>query len=120
MKVTVNGNEIELVYTIGTTYMYEKIYNEPFDITQLSKQSVVMDYLYCNILTALKSKNLPMNFSINDFIAWLDEQGGIMFLNEYALYLSKQLEIQFNLKPKSEDKEEEELKKKVKKGKKSS
>ena len=119
MKVEVQGNTIELVYTIGTTYMYEKLYNEPFDITTLNKQSVVMDYLYCNILSALKAKGLPMNFSMTDFISWLDERGGIKFLNEYALYLSEQIEIQFNLKPKNEEKEEEADKKKLKKAKKS-
>lgn len=118
MKVTVNGYEIELVYTIGTTYMYEKLYNEPFDITTLNRQSVVMDYLYCNILTALKAKGYPMDFPMTKFIEWLDSQGGIKFLNEYAIYLSQQIEVQFNLKPQLEENETD--KKKLKKAKKSS
>lgn len=118
MNVKVNGYEIDLVYTIGTTYMYEKIYNEPFDITTLNRQSVVMDYLYCNILTALKSKGYSLDFPMTKFIEWLDEQGGIKFLNEYAIYLSHQIEVQFNLKPQVEEIETD--KKKLKKVRKSS
>lgn len=105
MKVKVNGYELELNYTMGTTYIYEKIHDEPFDITQLGRQSVLMDYFYCNILQALKANKYPIDFSMEDFFAWVDENGGILLLNDYANWLAKQIELQYKLSPQIEDNE---------------
>jgi len=112
MKINVNNKEFDLVYSIRTNIMYENIVNESLDYTQLSNITKISQLFYCNILASMQANKLPLELSWDEFITWLDENGGYTKLNDYALWLAKQIEIQANLIQKTEDNED---KKKVKK-----
>ena len=48
-----------------------------------------------------------------DFNRWIDDNGGYSLLNEYGYWLAKQIQVQLNLSPQDDNKDES--KKKLKK-----
>lgn len=121
MNIHIQDTDLELKFTVGTTYEYEHKYNKPFDITQLGMHSVLIDYFYCNVIMMMKEQKKQLEMSQEDFMMWIDENGGYSLINDYGYWLAKQIQIQLNLSPKEEPQEETEddpFKKKLKKSKK--
>ena len=59
----------------------------------------------------MQSKKYALNFTWNDFLDWLDANGDYNIVNEYVQWLVRQLEVQYNLVPQNEEKEETDKKK---------
>lgn len=66
MKVNINGTEVELVYTMRSLMVYEKVYGKTFQPEGLTE---IMVYFYSTVLAS--AKNLQISF--DDFIEWIDE-----------------------------------------------
>lgn len=97
MKIKLNDKEIELVYSIRTHYVYEEKYHKTLDYTNLNTLSGISSIFYCNILATFQAKHEPFDLTWDDFIAWLDENGGYPLVYEYISWFNKQLEIQAKL-----------------------
>jgi len=115
MKITIKDNTFDLIYSIRTNIMYENVIGKSLDYSKLSNVSEATQLFYCNILASMQANKLPLEFGWDEFIEWLDANGGYVFLNDYALWLAKQLEIQAHLIGKQPEKKESSEKKKVKK-----
>lgn len=113
MKIKLNDKELELVYSIRTLYIYEQQMDEPLDYTKLNKLYVILSLFYCNILATLQSRHEPLDLTWDDFIAWLDTNGGYPLVYDYITWFNKQLEIQAKLiKPVTPEPETKSKKKK--------
>lgn len=120
MKVRIQDTDLELKFTVGTTYEYEHKYNKPFDISQLGMHSVLMDYFYCNVIMMMKEQKKQLEMTQDEFNLWIDENGGYALLNDYGYWLAKQIQVQLHLSPAEEpnkDEEDDPYKKKSKKSK---
>lgn len=106
MTVKINGTEMELKYSLRTHILYEGIVGESLDYTQLTNITKITQLFYCNIVATMQAKKHALDFTWNDFLDWLDENGDYKLVNEYALWLTHQLEVQYNLVQQDEDKEE--------------
>lgn len=113
MKVTVNGYEIELIHSLRTHILYEGIVGESLDYTKLTNLTKITQLFYCNIVATMQAKKLPLDFTWNDFLDWLDANGDYNTINEYALWLTRQLEVQYKLIPEKEEESDKSDKKKL-------
>lgn len=115
MIVNIKGQEIDLRYTLRTNVLYETIMGKALDYTALEQITVVGTLFYANILATLQANKIEMNISYDEYMDWLDQNNGLQKLNEYATWLSEQLQMQFKLIPTKEEVEEVVTKKKRKK-----
>ena len=104
MKITIKDTNLELKYSIRTNIMYENVLEKSLDYSKLNNVSEITQLFYCNILATMQANKMPLDLTWDEYIEWLDENGGYSYLNDYALWLTKQLEIQFNISKKEEKK----------------
>lgn len=118
MKVTINEREIELVYSIRTNILYESMLGKTLDYTQISTLESISTLFYVNILSSMQAHHLNLDFTWDDYINWLDSINPYEVINNYAIWLSEQMDIQAKLiesKLNKDTVKEERKKKKTKK-----
>lgn len=111
MTVKINGTEMELKYSLRTHILYEGIVGESLDYTQLTNITKITQLFYCNIIATMQSKKYALNFTWNDFLDWLDANGDYDVILEYVHWLTRQLEVQYNLIPEKEEEDKTDKKK---------
>ena len=83
--------------------IYENITGENFDFTNMqSLKQVTTLFLSC-ILASAKKIGLDLQLTYEDFMDWLDDNGGYELLNEFALWLAKDIEAKYNILKKEEE-----------------
>jgi len=115
MKIKFNDYEFDLKYTIRTNILYENVTNESLDYTKLERMETITILFYCNIIGNLQAKNNTVDISWNDYLNWLDDNGGMIMLNKYATWLAEQIQLQSKLIGEPDNKEEKKKKKTTKK-----
>lgn len=104
MKIKIKDKEIELRYTIRTNILYESIEQSQVDYTALDKVTVIATLLYANILATMQANKMEVKLTYDEYMNWLDENKGVVILNEYAVWLAAQMQTQFELIPDDESK----------------
>lgn len=103
MKVTIKDKTFELHYSMRMMIIYENITGENFDFTNMqSLKQVTTLFLSC-ILASAKKIGLDLQLTYEDFMDWLDDNGGYELLNEFALWLAKDIEAKYNILKKEEE-----------------
>ena len=103
MKVTIKGTTFDLHYSIRMMIIYENITGENFDFTNMqSLKQVTTLFLSC-ILASAKKNGLDLQLTYEDFMDWLDDNGGYELLNEFALWLAKDIEAKYSLLKKEDE-----------------
>lgn len=115
MKVNIKNKEIELCYTMRMHVIYENITGESVDFTNMASLKQLTTIFLACILASAKKAKLDFDITYDDYIDWLDDNGGYQLLNEFALWLAAEMEAKYGLLKKEEEKEEEETTKKPKK-----
>ena len=103
MKVTIKGTSFDLHYSMRMMIIYENITGENFDFTNMqSLKQVTTLFLSC-ILASAKKNGLDLQLTYEDFMDWLDDNGGYELLNEFALWLAKDIEAKYSLLKKEDE-----------------
>lgn len=97
MKLTIKNHEIELVYSIRTNILYESILGKSLKFEELSQIDNLSYLFYANILSTLQANKVQIDVSWDDFIEYVDANGGIKLLGDYAVWLAEQMNIQVGL-----------------------
>lgn len=107
MKVNIKNHEIELHYSMRMMIVFENITGENVDFTNMQsvKQATTL-FLAC-IIASAKKAGIDLNLTYDEFIDWLDDNGGYVLINDFALWLAAELESKYSLLKKEEEKEDD-------------
>lgn len=89
MKLTINGKEIELKYTMRSMMLYENITDKSFSPTTMTD---LITFMYCVVVASSKDYSLKFD----DFIDYIDENTAA--LNEFSAWIINTMAVQDELK----------------------
>lgn len=105
MKVKIHDINLDLHYSMRMMIIYENITGENFDFTNMqSLKQITTLFLSC-ILASAKKNKIDLQLTYDEFMDWMDENGGYKILNDFAVWLSKEIETKYSLI--KEDKEDD-------------
>jgi len=94
MKVKIKDTEITLHYTMRMYMNYENITGGTIDFNNFtSLNQLIILFLSC-ILASAKKDNIDLQLDYEEFMDWLDEQGGNVILTDFTIWLTKQLQAE--------------------------
>ena len=114
MTITIKDLTIDLKYSMRMYIIYENITDEPVDYSKMNSMRVLSTLFYSTIIATLQANKQSLDMNFDEYMDWLDENNGVNILSEYATWLSKQLEVQFELDPQKQKKSDNKKSKKAK------
>ena len=114
MTITIKDLTIDLKYSMRMYIIYENITDEPVDYSKMNSMRVLSTLFYSTIISTLQANKQSLDMNFDEYMDWLDENNGVNILSEYATWLSKQLEVQFELDPQKQKKSDNKKSKKAK------
>lgn len=116
MKVKISDKTINLKLSIRTYIYYENITNKAFELKDLSNFVNLITFFYSIILSSAKKEDIDFNMTYEEFIEWIDENGGEFLLVDFVNWFVKEQELQAQILRKDNKKEDTDnkTKKKVK------
>lgn len=116
MKVKFKEHDLELHYSIRTYMILENLQNAEDPENEEEKYiNSNIRLLYATLVSTLKYNKIEEKIDLDDIIEFVDNNGGINFLNAFAQWFMDCVNKESNLIPKTEDKEVVDDKKKLKK-----
>lgn len=103
MKVKIQDKEFDLVYSMRSHIIYENIAGETLDFENFTSMKTVSTFLLACIYAAAQKQEITLNLTYNEYMDWLDENGGYSLLNDFAVWLAEQISAQYNILPKTEE-----------------
>ena len=95
MKIKINKEEIELVYSFRSALYFEQIAGHNLDFTKMS-QNDLSTLFYCVVIASLQKAKKPV-ITMLDFMDAIDENNGekciIDFSNWYVQTITAQYEV---------------------------
>lgn len=113
MKVVVKETEFDLSYTSRFHYVFEEKFNKSVDYQDLSYTNIA-NMLYACIIASIQKQKLNLSLNEDEYKDWLDDNGFMYILNQFALWLAEQIRFQTELLPKDEEQKEKKTPKKGK------
>lgn len=108
MKLKINGQDVELVYSFRSAIYFEQIAGHSLDFTKLSSQDI-LNLFYSVTIASLQKAKLPI-VSMLDFLDAIDENGGDKTIIEFSNWYVDTLRKEFELSESTESEEEKEKK----------
>ena len=95
MKIKINNEEIELVYSFRSSVYFESIAGHNLDFTKMSQNDLITLF-YCVVIASLQKAKKPV-ITMLDFMDAIDENDGekciIDFSNWYVQTITAQYEV---------------------------
>lgn len=95
MKIKINNEEIELVYSFRSAVYFEQITGHNLDFTKMSQNDLITLF-YCVVIASLQKAKKPV-ITMLDFMDAIDENDGekciIDFSNWYVQTITAQYEV---------------------------
>lgn len=95
MKIKINNEEIELVYSFRSAVYFEQIAGHNLDFTKMSQNDLITLF-YCVVIASLQKAKKPV-ITMLDFMDAIDENDGekciIDFSNWYVQTITAQYEV---------------------------
>lgn len=115
MKIKINDNELELVYSFRSSIYFEQITKKNIDFTDFNSNDL-LTLFYCVVLASLQKAKLDI-ITFNDFMDVVDDNGGeqclLQFSNWYVKVIGAQYELlNYTNNDEQEDKKEKKASKK--------
>lgn len=109
MKITIKGQEIELFYTYRMHILYENITGESLvtkwnNIVEAGKSAALF---YSCIISSAKKQKIDLDLNFQEFMDWLDDNGGYVLISEFIVFISKLMKDKYELTNDEEEKEED-------------
>ncbi len=99
MKIQINEQELELHYSLRIYIIYENMTDKSIEPDDFFKMTNVITLLYAAIVASLQYYRKPASLDWNDYMDWLDTQGGDKILVEFANWFGKESEAQKSMEP---------------------
>ena len=113
MKLKINGQDVELVYSFRSAIYFEQISGHNIDFNKLTAQDL-LNLFYSVVIASLQKAKLPI-ISMLDFLDVVDDNGGdktiIDFSNWYVDVMRKEFELLESTQSENEKKEKKPTKK---------
>ena len=103
MTIKIQGKEIELFYTMRMFIVYENITGDSVDFENMKSLKQISTLFLACIIGSAQKQNIQLDVTYNDYMEWLDENGGYTLLNEYALWLANQMQAKYELLAKEKE-----------------
>ena len=95
MKLKINNEEIELVYSFRSAVYFEQIAGHNLDFTKMSQNDLITLF-YCVVIASLQKAKKPI-ITMLDFMDAIDENDGekciVDFSNWYVQTITAQYEV---------------------------
>ena len=95
MKIKINNEEMELVYSFRSAVYFEQIAGHNLDFTKMSQNDLITLF-YCVVIASLQKAKKPV-ITMLDFMDAIDENNGekciIDFSNWYVQTITAQYEV---------------------------
>lgn len=95
MKLKINNEEIELVYSFRSAVYFEQVAGHNLDFTKMSQNDLITLF-YCVVIASLQKAKKPV-ITMLDFLDAVDENDGekciVEFSNWYVQTITAQYEV---------------------------
>ena len=108
MKIKIDNKELELHYSFRMALMYEQIQNKSIDLVNLKLEDIVILF-FAAVVSTLQYNKIANTMKYEDFLNWLDDNGGEKILLEFTNWYGEQVRRQYDLLPESKNKSTEKL-----------
>lgn len=108
MKIKIDNKELELHYSFRMALMYEQIQNKSIDLVNLKLEDIVILF-FAAVVSTLQYNKIANTMKYEDFLNWIDDNGGEKILLEFTNWYGEQVRRQYDLMPESKNKSTEKL-----------
>lgn len=102
MKITLNGKEIELVYSFRINLFYEQISGHSIDFANFTSNDLV-NLFYCTV-TATLQKLKEESITMMEFLDAIDDNGGEKCVVEFSEWFVDVVKKQYEMLPEDDKK----------------
>ena len=113
MKLNINGEELELVYSFRSNIYFEQITGHAVDFSKLNSNDLIT--LFYSIVIASLQKAKKPTISMVDFLDVVDDNQGEKCILEFSNWYVKEIQAQYEIMESTDEKKDESP---IKKGKK--
>lgn len=106
MKIKIENQELELHYSFRMALMYEQIQNKSIDFANLKMEDIVVLF-FAAVVSTLQYNKIANTMKYEDFLNWIDDNGGEKILIEFTNWYVEQVQRQYDLMPESKNKSTE-------------
>lgn len=111
MKVKVKDTELELFYTMRMFIIYENITNETVDFNKMGSTKQLTTLLLACMMASAQKKDIPFTMKYEEYMDWLDENGGYVLVGEFATWFANELETRYSYIQENDNKDNNKSKK---------
>lgn len=104
MKLKINGEEIELIYSFRSNMYFEQITGHSVDFSNLNSQDLITLF-YCNVISSLQKAKKP-TISMVDFLDAIDDNDGEKCILDFSQWYVKEIQNQYEILESTEEKED--------------
>ena len=97
MKVKIHDLELELHYSMRMMIIYENITGDNFDFTNMQSIKQLTSLFLSCILASAKKNKIDLQLTYDEFMDWIDDNGGYKLLNEFATWLAVEIKAKYEL-----------------------
>ena len=94
MVVKYKGEDLELRYTLRIYLIYENIMGKAVETTDYS---TMVTLLYATLVATLQYQRKQIDLPYQDFLDWIDENGGLVLISKFGKWFAEQVNIQAEL-----------------------
>lgn len=105
MKLNINGEELELVYSFRSNIYFEQITGHAVDFTKLNSNDLITLF-YCIVISSLQKAKRP-TISMVDFLDVVDDNHGEKCILEFSNWYVKEIQAQYEILESTDEKKDE-------------
>lgn len=87
MTIKYTDKEVELHYSLRMFIIYENIMGKSLNYQDLASYTELITLFYSAIMSSFKYHKIEGNFNWDEFIEWVDENGGDSLMQEFVEWL---------------------------------
>lgn len=103
MKVTIKDHTLDLHYSLRIFMIYENIEGTSLESLNATSITSTVSLIYATLVSTLKYNKIEEKLTLDDVIEFLDNNGGIKFVNEFSSWFTSEVNKDLALAPKSEE-----------------
>lgn len=103
MKVNIKGHDLDLHYSLRIFMIYENIEGTSLESLNATSITSTVSLIYAALVSTLKYNKIEEKLDLEDVIEFLDNNGGIKFVNEFSSWFTSEVNKDLALAPKSEE-----------------